>query len=404
MNINQKLRILSDAAKYDNSCASSGSSRRSTTGFGSTAQSGICHTWSADGRCISLLKILLTNRCIYDCAYCINRASNTIKRASFTPEEIAKLTVNFYRRNYIEGLFLSSAVHRSPDHTMQRMLEALTLLRDIHYFNGYIHAKIVPNSSPDLVKAIADKADRVSTNVEFPRQRSLQRLAPDKRLHEICQTFDTVKRHRAEQGHSGISMSTQMIIGATKETDHDFLGMARGFYRDRALSRVYYSAYIPLNRDDELPEVQGPPALREHRLYQADWLMRRYNFELEEFLPRDDNLRLDMDPKLAWALQHDELFPVDITQADYDTLIRIPGIGCKSAWKIIRARQRTSLDRSTLQQLRVPLKRSSYFMAIGSEALKTVSQPELETRFAMPVQQAQTVQTSLAAFGDAYAW
>lgn len=381
MELEQKLRILTESAKYDVSCASSGSNRtRTKGGIGNAAPSGICHSWSSDGRCISLLKILLSNSCIYNCEYCLNRSSNNIERATMTPEEIADLTINFYKRNYIEGLFLSSAVVRSPDHTMELIYRTLLLLRQRHLFSGYIHAKLIPGASDVLIEKVTALADRVSSNIELPSSESLKRLAPDKSRSDVLYPINYVRklsenlpvpasRGKGKEGirRTGISMSTQLIVGASPESDHDILRLSAYFYNKSLLKRVYYSAYVPVNHTPNLPTIQAPPLLREHRLYQADWLLRFYNFKLDEIIGNNPNLSLEFDPKTAWALRNLHLFPVDVNGADYEMLIRVPGIGIRSAQKIVTARRFAKLDMKDLLKMGISLKRARYFLVLNGK-------------------------------------
>ncbi len=376
LSLDAKLRILSGAAKYDAACTTGGTPRRSR-GSDVLHSSGVCHSWSADGRCIALLKVLYSNHCRYDCAYCLNRRSNNHQRASFTPHELAQLTMDFYRRNYIAGLFLSSAVFSSPDDTMERLLETLRLLRRKHAFRGYIHLKIIPGCSAGLLGAAAGLADRMSANIELPTRRGLELLAPEKKEHEILQVFDNFKRqcsgrHQPLGGQPNnlinpAGMSTQMMIGATPDNDLDILRRADLLYRRSGLQRVYYSAYIPVNRDGRLPAPGGPPPLlREHRLYQADWLLRLYRFDLTEILePHQPHLDSELDPKAAWALRHLELFPLDVNRADQAELLRVPGIGMRSTKRILGARRQTRLRIDNLSRLGVVMKRARYFLHDG---------------------------------------
>lgn len=373
MKIEEKLQILTDSAKYDVSCSSSGSVRtQDFGGIGATHASGICHSFSADGRCISLLKILFTNYCIYDCAYCINRSSNDIRRAAFTPKEVAELTINFYKRNYIEGLFLSSGIIGSEDHTMELMLKTLNILRYEYGFNGYVHVKLIPGSSEHLIKAVTKLADRVSSNVELPSQKSLALLAPDKTKEKLFEPLNIIKNDALEHGSKIIGMSTQMIIGASPESDYDILKLSNAFYNKGLLKRVYFSAYIPTVSHKNLPALDTPPPLlREHRLYQADWLMRFYGFGWDE-ITTEQNPFLDerFDPKLAWALRNLHFFPVEINRADRETLLRVPGFGTRSVSKILRARGAKLLRPSDLEVMRISLKRARYFITVGGKTVK----------------------------------
>ncbi len=372
----QKLAILGESARYDVSCSSSGISRPNFgQGIGNASLGGICHTWTEDGRCVSLLKVLLTNHCEYDCVYCANRRSNDIARAAFLPEELASLTIAFYRRNYIEGLFLSSGVVRNPDHTTELMISTLKLLRHEHHFNGYVHAKAIPGTSSELVEQLGLLADRVSVNMEQCTLTSLQLLAPQKTAQAIARPMqfiagrlqankDELMRYRHAPVFAPAGQSTQIIIGASQERDLQILAAATRLYHDYELKRVYYSAYIPINQDSRLPAVtQSPPLLREHRLYQADWLLRFYHFQVEELLDvQQPNLDLEMDPKCAWALRHLDQFPVELNRADYETLLRVPGIGVRSARKIIAARRHRRLRPDDLRALNLVMKRASWFI------------------------------------------
>jgi len=376
MDLIEKLKILGGAAKFDVSCSSSGSMRENKRmGIGNTSVSGICHSWTDDGRCISLLKVLLTNFCIYDCAYCANRISNDIPRAIFTPDELTELTINFYKRNYIEGLFLSSAIIKNPDYTMELMLKTVKKLRNEHKFNGYIHLKIIPGTDLKLIKEAGFYADRVSVNIELPNNESLKKLAPQKKKEDIIQPMSyiqskinetkkikKVKIYKPQPIFAPAGQSTQIIIGATPDNDLNILTLSQNLYKKFHLKRVYYSAYIPINKHPILPNT-APPLLREHRLYQADWLLRLYGFNSEELLNSENpNLDLDLDPKSAWALKNLHLFPIEINTADYEMLIRIPGIGINSAKKIIIARKIGYLTFDDLKSFGVVLKRAKYFI------------------------------------------
>ncbi|MGE4296085.1 MAG: putative DNA modification/repair radical SAM protein [Campylobacterales bacterium] len=366
----QKLSVLTDAAKYDVSCASSGSERAAQKGgLGAGMKSGICHAFSADGRCISLLKILLTNACIYDCAYCVNRAGNDIVRTAFTPQEVATLTIEFYKRNYIEGLFLSSGVVRSPDHTMELMLKAVRILREEHRFGGYIHLKLIPGASDELTQTAAKLADRVSSNIELPSSDSLKLLAPQKTKQSV---FAPMKAVRKLDVSKPVSMSTQMIVGASNESDRQILTLSENLYQKALLKRVYYSAYMPINKGlPNLPAVMtAPPFLREHRLYQADWLMRFYGFNATEILDESrPNLDETFDPKTAWALNNLHLFPVEVNRADRWLLLRVPGIGVRGAARIVSARRFGPLDAEALKRLGVIMKRARHFITAGGRYL-----------------------------------
>lgn len=380
----EKLEILTDSAKYDVSCASSGSSRKAKGGIGNAASCGICHSWTSDGRCVSLLKILLTNVCIYDCAYCVNRRSNDRRRVMMTPEEVASLTIDFYRRNYIEGLFLSTGVVVSPDYTMELLIRTVRLLREEHKFNGYIHLKLVPGADLLLVEEAGRYADRVSVNIELPTRSSLALLAPDKTKESIVNPMrkvgELMVRYREERRNIRSApsfvpagQSTQLIVGATPETDRQIVTLAEGLYRRLDLRRVYYSAFVPVNSDTKLP-VARPPLLREHRLYQADWLLRYYGFSAAELLDdRYPSLDMEVDPKAGWALRHLHLFPVEVNRAEYEVLLRIPGIGVRSAQRIVRARRMAALCFDDLKKLGVVLKRARYFMTAKGKYLDECS-------------------------------
>lgn len=425
----EKLEILADAAKYDVACTSSGSDRKGKKGFlGNTVGCGICHSFAADGRCISLLKILMTNHCIYDCKYCINRVSNDVPRATFTPEEICELTVEFYKRNYIEGLFLSSGVIQNPTYTMEKMCEALYLLRNKYCFNGYIHVKTIPGASDEMLATAGYLADRISVNIELPTEESLSKLAPNKNFKTILEPMgkvrDTIAQHRVaigkdarmerssgnqyleksifsgnrfvtkeenklvpdtgtgkalvpvEHGNGSRSFapagqSTQMIIGASGESDYTLIQTTQRLYQSYDLKRVFFSAYIPINEDAALPSLgTTPPLLREHRLYQADWLLRFYGFQADELLSEEKpNFNEQIDPKCDWALRHLNLFPLDVQRASYDMLLRTPGIGPRSAGRIMHARRYGSLDFDSLKKMGVVLKRAHYFITCNGRRL-----------------------------------
>lgn len=384
MSLNEKLNILSDAAKYDVACTSSGTSRKNDgTGMGSCEKSGICHSFSADGRCISLLKILFTNECVYDCKYCINRRSNDVPRASFTPDEVCTLTMEFYRRNYIEGLFLSSGVFKSPDYTMELLCATLYKLRREHNFQGYIHVKTIPGASPELVQRLGFLADRMSVNLELPTAESLKLLAPHKTrktilapMRQVQNRMDENKKelaiYRSAPKFVPAGQSTQMIIGATPETDYQIINVAESLYQKFGLKRVFYSAFIHVNEDKNLPAKtdEGPPLLREHRLYQADWLLRYYHFEAKELLSEDNpNFNVLLDPKCNWALKHLEEFPVEVNRASYEMLLRVPGLGYKSAVRIVKARKMGMLDFGDLKKMGVVLKRAMYFLTCNGRMM-----------------------------------
>lgn len=417
LEIEKKLEILSDAAKYDVACTSSGVERKgSQEGMGNATHCGICHSFAADGRCISLLKVLMTNECIYDCKYCINRRSNDTVRTSFTPQELCGLTIQFYRRNYIEGLFLSSGIRRSPDETMEQIYRVLFLLRRQYHFNGYIHVKGIPGASAELVQAVGYLADRMSLNLELPTAQGLQKLAPGKTREKILTPMRQIQNGIREQKllltdggriakkpDNGSSLylpgdgqilcekssysvstssgkqerfvpagqSTQMIVGATQENDYQILTIAESLYRKFELKRVFYSAYVALNEDKDLPQVgTKPPLLREHRLYQADFLLRFYGFAAKELLSEEKpNFNVYLDPKCDWAIRHLEYFPVEINRADYEMLLRVPGIGVKSAQRIMRARRSAKLDFDQLKRIGVVLKRAHYFITCNGKML-----------------------------------
>lgn len=387
LSIYEKLNILSDAAKYDVACTSSGTARKGDgTGMGSCEKSGICHSFSADGRCISLLKILFTNECIYDCKYCINRRSNDVKRTSFTPDEICKLTMEFYRRNYIEGLFLSSGILKSPDYTMELICAVLYKLRTEYNFQGYIHVKMIPGADQRLIQKAGLLADRMSVNLEVPTAESLKLLAPHKTRQKILTPMRLVQkrgeesryeiqRYRNAPRFAPAGQSTQMIVGATPETDYQMIKVAETLYQKFELKRVFYSAFVHVNEDQALPAKtqEGPPLLREHRLYQADWLLRYYHFQADELLSEEQpNFNVLFDPKCNWALGHLEQFPVEINRADYRMLLRVPGIGYKSAGRIVRARRLGSLDFTDLKKMGVVLKRALYFITCNGRMMYPV--------------------------------
>ncbi|NBH32822.1 putative DNA modification/repair radical SAM protein [Clostridiaceae bacterium] len=422
MDIQEKLKILSDAAKYDVSCSSSGIARKGKKGMiGNTLAAGICHSFAADGRCISLLKILFTNQCIYDCRYCVNRRSNDVVRTSFTPDEVCTLTIEFYRRNYIEGLFLSSGILHSPDYTMELIYQALYRLRHQYHFNGYIHVKAIPGTDPELIERVGFVADRMSVNLELPTAEGLRKLAPGKTREKILAPMRQVQRGITAQNlralndskgirpfyleeksdnakreigmadslaHPGRSLwnqgrhagshtfvpagqSTQMIVGATPESDYHLIRVAEALYQNYDLKRVFYSAFVRVNEDSMLPALPGgPPLLREHRLYQADWLLRFYGFQADELLSQErPNFNVLLDPKCDWALRHLEQFPVEINRASYGTLLRVPGLGVKSARRIIAARKSGPLDFPDLKKMGVVLKRAMYFITCSGHTM-----------------------------------
>lgn len=390
--IQKKLVVLADAAKYDVSCASSGSNRRNeSNGIGSGVSCGVCHSFTDDGRCISLFKILMTNHCIYDCAYCINRRSNDRPRATFTVEEIVELTIGFYRRNYIEGLFLSSGVIKSPDYTMERMIQVALKLRKEEHFYGYIHMKTIPGASDELVRQAGLVSDRLSVNIEIPTEPNLKKLAPEKNFtgimtpmkqisNEIRANKEERKKFRKTPLFVPAGQSTQLIVGATPETDRQIILLSSGLYQNQNLKRVYYSGYIPVNAyDQRLPALNKPPLVRENRLYQSDWLMRFYKFNAEEILTEEQPfLDLDVDPKLGYALRNLHLFPIDVNTADYEMILRIPGVGVQSAQRIIQARRFRRLTFYHLQKIGIVMKRAKYFIKTNElpAGIKTDLPPE----------------------------
>ena len=373
MTLKEKLEILADSAKYDASCSSSGSARKNKGGLGNGAISGICHSFSSDGRCISLLKILMTNCCVFDCKYCVNRKSNVVKRAIFEPDEIAMLTVNFYKRNYIEGLFLSSGIIRDPDYTMEKMIEAISLLRNKYHFHGYIHAKAIPGASPILVQKLGRLVDRLSANIELPTENGLKLLAPDKNTSKVMDIMGLIKEKRGKN-FTPAGQSTQMIIGATNESDFDILHQSSSLYQKYSLKRVFYSAYISVNKDKLLPVNQIPPLKRENRLYQADWLLRFYRFRVGDLLsPDQPNFNVLLDPKADWALRHMNEFPKEINKASYYELLRVPGIGPTSAKKIVSSRRYFTIHFSDLKKMGISLKRAKYFILCDGKYFANLS-------------------------------
>jgi len=381
--IEEKLRILSDAAKYDVSCSSSGSSRKNTNnGLGNAAVNGICHSWSADGRCISLLKILMTNYCIYDCKYCINRKDNDIERAILTPDEIVKLTINFYRRNYIEGLFLSSGIIKSTDYTMELMIAVAKKLRLEEKFNGYIHMKVIPGASRQLINEIGLYVDRVSVNIEFAENNALKLLAPDKKATDISTSMGLIRKNMLENAEDEklfkstpsfvpAGQTTQMIIGASGESDYSILTRSENLYKNFDLKRVYYSGYVPVNKSEILVSTQqAVPMIREHRLYQADWLLRFYDFRANEILDEKDPF-VDplLDPKTNWAIKNPHFFPIEINKATYRELLRVPGIGVTSAKRIVMTRKYSTIRYEHLKKLGIVIKRAKYFITVNGEFL-----------------------------------
>jgi len=405
MDLDRKLEILADAAKYDASCASSGAARkdsRGSQGVGSTGGAGICHSYTPDGRCVSLLKVLLTNVCLYDCHYCINRRSSNVNRARFTPEEVVKLTLDFYKRNYIEGLFLSSGIVRSADYTMEMVIEVARQLREVHYFRGYIHLKTIPEASPELIEKAGRYADRISINIELPTQASLDTLAPEKNLNRTKDAMGGI-RNRIEESFAAkkdarqiktaprarppafaTGQSTQMLVGADTSDDAVVLSRADELYRDYRLRRVYYSGFSPIPEPSVLLPIKAPPLVREHRLYQADWLLRFYGFDVQELLPVENpHLDLEIDPKLAWALRNRHLFPVDINRAPRELLWRIPGLGVTNVARILAARRYSRLHLLDLQRMRVSLKKVLPFIIAADHIPKIglLEGDQLRSRF-----------------------
>jgi putative DNA modification/repair radical SAM protein len=389
----EKLKVLANSAKYDVSCASSGTIRNNASGgIGNTVGGmGICHSFTEDGRCISLLKIMLTNYCIYDCAYCINRKSNDVERTTFSVSELVELTIEFYRRNYIEGLFLSSGVVRSPDYTMERMVRVVKDLRTVHRFNGYIHLKSIPGCSRELVTEGGLYADRMSVNLEIPTEQNLKMLAPEKDFQSVftpmryiqqgmLQSQEDRRKFRHAPRFVPAGQSTQMIIGASPESDKDILNVSSALYKRPSMKRVYYSGFIPVNSyDKRLPAIRQTPLVRENRLYQADWLMRFYQFQVDEIVDdRFPNLDLEIDPKLAWALRHPECFPVDVNTADYQMILRVPGIGVKSATMILSARKFGRLTSDQLKKIGIVMKKAQYFITCRELTMHTVNEASPE--------------------------
>ena len=407
----EKLTILSDAAKYDAACTSSGVRRKfqpSKIGSTSSSIAGCCHSFSADGRCVTLLKVLMTNSCVYDCKYCVNRRSNDTRRAAFTPRELAELTIGFYRRNYIEGLFLSSGVLRNADYTTEQMIRALRILRQEYGFNGYIHAKAIPGTSPELVQQLGLLADRMSVNIELPSQQSLQTLAPDKTREAILRPMGLIRdkvfeskqelvKYKHAPSFAPAGQSTQLIVGATRDTDRHILHLTEALYRKYRLKRVFYSAYVPVVENSLLPALDTkPPLLREHRLYQADWLLRFYGFQASELLDEaHPDFNPQLDPKCSWAVSHLEQFPVEVMRADYETLLRVPGIGPTSAKRIVSARRTAHLRFEDLKKLGVVVKRAQYFLLCDGHAA-----PGLRFSPATIVQQLEALERGLLPSGD----
>ncbi|QUI21194.1 putative DNA modification/repair radical SAM protein [Vallitalea pronyensis] len=408
-NVLRKLQVLADAAKYDVSCASSGVSKNNTGTIGNSSAAGICHTWSADGRCVSLLKILLTNYCVYDCEYCVNRLSNDVARASFTAEEVAELTIEFYRRNYIEGLFLSSAVEKNPNHTMEKIVKTLLILRHQYKFSGYIHVKAIPGADKLLVQQAGELADRMSVNIELPTEKGLQLLAPQKSMKKMFlpmkQIKDQITQSKEERMHFRhakrfvpAGQSTQMIVGATNESDLSMLTITDQLYQNFSLKRVYFSAYVPVNRGGNLPALStAPPMLREHRLYQADWLLRFYQFDAKELLDeREPNFDLDFDPKMIWALRHIHEFPKEINTVPYNELLRIPGLGMTSAKRIFKQRKVRAITYDDLKKIGVVLKRAKFFITCNGQFYGVKSmEPDSIKEILRPAQPFEQLQLQL---------
>ncbi len=385
----KKLSILADAAKYDVSCASSGSRRKNSTGgLGNASKMGICHSYTEDGRCVSLLKVLMTNYCIYDCAYCVSRKSNDVQRIGFTVREIVDLTIHFYRRNYIEGLFLSSGIFKSADDTNERLIRVAELLRTEQNFHGYIHLKIIPGCSPELIQKAGTYADRLSINLELPTEKSLKKIAPEKNHKSVYQPMNFLKerlvqskeerkKYRKSPLFAPGGQSTQFVVGASPENDKEILSLASSLYRDQQLRRVYYSGYIPIETDSRIPMIQQPPLVREHRLYQADWLLRFYGFSVDEIVPDQyPDLDTQIDPKLAYALRYFHLFPVDVNTADYEMILKVPGIGLKSAQMIIKTRKFGKLSFAHLKKMGIAMNRAKYFLHLPSTFIRPQYTPK----------------------------
>ncbi len=393
MNIHEKLEILTDAAKYDVSCSSSNSNRKNKGGIGEAAKSGICHSWSEDGRCISLLKILLTNNCIFDCEYCINRRSSQIPRSEFTPEEVAELTINFYRRNYIEGLFLSSAILKSPDYTMELLIKVAEILRNNYNFNGYIHMKAIPGADEVLIKKLGSLIDRMSVNIELPTEKSLKVLAPQKSYSTILNPMDNIKtkiletkedkkKFKSTPSFVPAGQTTQMIVGADLENDFTIINSAQALYDKFNMKRVYYSSFVPVIKSKFTEGITKPPLMREHRIYQADFLMRFYGFRSKEILnSKNPYFDLRIDPKANWAIENIDLFPLEINKATYDELIRVPGFGPTYAKRILNARKYSNLSYDNLKSMKISTKRAKNFITVGGvyRGINFTSQEILKT-------------------------
>lgn len=383
MDINQRIAILTSGAKYDVSCSSSGSNSAAVKGsLGNCAASGICHTFTSDGRCISLLKILMTNFCSYDCLYCVNRKSNDLPRARLEPSELCELVINFYRRNYIEGLFLSSAVEKNPDFTMQKLTQTVELLRTVYNFRGYIHLKAIPGADRDLLDYAARWVDRMSVNIELPSQSGLKLLAPQKKkemiiepMKQLANIYIENKLEKPKIKKIPAGQTTQMIIGATGDTDGQILRLSEALYQGYKMKRVYYSAYVPVNTGNSLLPALPPDLRREHRLYEADWLLRFYGYKAEEILDNNCQLDLDIDVKSSWALRNFSIFPIEVNTADYEMLLRIPGIGVKNAYRIMKARKDHLLNWESLRRMRVVLKRAKYFITANGKYYGELKNP-----------------------------
>ena len=406
----QKLSILADAAKYDASCSSSGSKRANVNkGLGNAEGMGICHSYTEDGRCVSLLKVLFTNHCIFDCAYCVSRRSNDVRRAAFTVEEVVDLTINFYRRNYIEGLFLSSGIFKSADYTMERLVRVARTLRQTHNFNGYIHLKAIPGASPELLHEAGLYADRLSVNIEIPSEQSLQKVAPEKNYPDIINPMNYLRgekenyqerKRRKDPLFLPAGQSTQLIVGATPESDHQILQLADNLYQKQKLKRVYYSGYIPITTDHRVPQVKAPPLVRENRVYQADWLLRFYGFSLKDIVDEQHpNLDLEVDPKLSYALRNPGKFPVDINRDDYEMILRVPGIGVKSAQKIVSSRQHQRLRLDHLQAMGVVVKRARHFIRCQGSQIAPGERPMADLRKMLLAEEQNRQSAQLSLFG-----
>lgn len=383
MDLEERIRILTEGAKYDVSCSSSGSNTSAKAGYlGSAASCGICHSFTSDGRCISLLKILMSNRCIYDCLYCVNRRSNDIPRARLTPRELCELVVNFYKRNYIEGFFLSSAVETSPNQTMEQLIETVELLRTEYKFRGYIHLKAIPGADANLIDRAAVFADRMSLNIELPSEGSLKLLAPQKKkeaivspMKQLAATYIQNKLETPRIRKIPAGQTTQMIIGASPDSDAQIMRLSQGLYDHFKLKRVYYSSYVPVNTGNSLLPMVPPDLRREHRLYEADFLIRTYGFRADELLPGDRNLSLDLDVKSDWAINNYAAFPLEINKASYEMLLRVPGIGTRNAYRIAEARRHCKIDFDALKKMRVVLKRAKYFITVNGKFLGGTENP-----------------------------